>query len=121
MTKVRGPLMTLALVAVLLAACSTQLRTATVESEACMLALTSGTLARHPETGLGIAGPEGTVQAVEWPFGYSAWTEVSQTVLVDETGKVIAREGDQIEVGGGLGNGEQLWHACGGVQVVAPG
>ena len=120
MTKARGVLIGLGLVAALLAGCSAQLRTATVESEACMMALMSGTLARHPETGLGIADPDGTVQPVEWPFGYSARTEVSQTVLLDETGKVVAREGDQVEIGGGLGNGD-LWHACGGVQVVAPG
>ena len=119
----------LALLAVVLAACSAApavtvaptvapnvaLRTAPVANAACMDALMSGALARHPQTGLGITSAEGQANAVEWPFGYSARNEGGRIVLVDATSKVVAREGDKIQVGGGFGN--VIWHACGPVSV----
>ncbi len=84
-----------------------------------MDALMTGTLARHPQSGLGITGTDGQSMAVEWPFRYSARLETGRIVLVDETGKVVAREGDEISVGGGFGNA--FWHACGPVNVNPPG
>jgi hypothetical protein len=38
-------------------------------------------------------------------------------VLLDATGKVVAREGDRVAIGGGLGT-EDVWYACGPVEVV---
>lgn len=94
---------------------STNLKAAAAEPQACMDALLGGKLTRHAETGLGVTSADGTSTAVEWPFGYTARNELGKLVLLDKTGKVVAREGDEITVGGGFGN--TLWHACGGVNV----
>lgn len=82
---------------------------------ACMDALITGKLTRHAGTGLAVTGPDGKQTPVEWPFGYSAHIEDGVAVLVDEKGNAVAREGDQIQMGGGFGN--VMWHACGGVTV----
>jgi hypothetical protein len=95
------------------------LRTAQAPPQACMDALIVGKLVRHPASGLGIASPDGQLTAVEWPFGYSAREEGGRIALVDDRGQVIAREGDEISVGGGFG--ANLWHACGSVSVAVPG
>ncbi len=113
-----GSLAGIALVALAFAACSpSQLRTAPAPATACELALMAGSLERHPQTGLGIAGSDVDLTPVQWPFGYSARTELSTIVLVDESGKVVAREHDRVEVGGGLGN-DGVWFACGPVRFV---
>lgn len=91
------------------------IRTAPVEPQACMDALLGGTLARHAQSGLGVASADGQQTAVEWPFRYSARLEGGRVVLLDETGKVVAREGDAITVGGGFGT--LFWHACAPVTV----
>lgn len=74
-----------------------------------------GSLERHPLTGLGVGTANG-VTPVEWPFGYSARVVGASIVLVDGSGKVVAREHDRVNVGGGLGAGP-LWFACGEVTV----
>lgn len=91
------------------------LRTAAVQPQACMDALIGGKLAEHAQSGLGITSADGQQTAVEWPFRYSAWLVDGRIVLHDETGKLVAREGDEITVGGGFGN--QLWYACAPVTV----
>lgn len=80
-----------------------------------MDALLGGKLVRNAASGLGVTSADGQAMAVEWPFRYSARKEAGKVALFDETGKVIAREGDEINVGGGFGN--QLWHACGPLTV----
>ena len=95
------------------------IRSAAFEPDACMDALMGGTLARHALTGLGISSADGTQSAVEWPFRYSARVEFGRVILLDETGRVVAREGDEITVGGGFGN--QFWHACAPVTVTKAG
>ena len=78
-----------------------------------------GKLAKHPQSGLGISSADGSQSPVEWPFRYSARVEFGRVILLDETGKVVAREGDEITVGGGFGN--QFWHACAPVTVTKAG
>ena len=108
------------LAAAVLAACApVQLRTARAPTETCELALTSGSLERHPQTGLGIANGDG-VLAVEWPFGYTARTDVNLLQLVDERGQVVAREHDRVNVGGSMADDagpNPVWRACGPVTV----
>ena len=110
-----------ALAALLFVGCGTPvgLRTAKQPSDVCMVALMVGTLARNPQTGLGISGGRGEVTPVLWPFGYSARVELDKVVLVDETGTTVAREGDQVSLGGGLG-ADDVWRACRGVSVTPP-
>jgi hypothetical protein len=90
------------------------IKTAPVQPQACMDALLGGKLTRNPGSGLGVTnGAESMV--VEWPFRYSAIEVDGRVLLKDETGKIVAGEGDEINVGGGFGN--QVWHACGPVTV----
>ena len=89
--------------------------TARVANAICMDALMTGKLARDARTGLGVTGADGQQMAVEWPFGYSARNDGGRLALVDETGEIVAREGDSVQVGGGFGN--VVWHACGPVSV----
>lgn len=91
------------------------LRTAAVQPQACMDALLGGTLTKHAQSGLGITSADGQQTPVEWPFRYSSRLEGGRIILLDETGKVVAREGDELNVGGGFGN--QFWHACAPVTV----
>lgn len=110
-------------VAASVAACSigaaVGLKTAPAVNTICMDALLGGTLTRHAQTGLGVTSADGQSTAVEWPFGYTSRQEGTKVALLDEAGKVVAREGDQISVGGGFG--DDMWHACGGVFVEGDG
>jgi hypothetical protein len=93
------------------------IKVAPAASQACMDALLGGVLAVNNQSGLGV-DTDGEKMPVEWPFGYSARMESGRIALLDEAGKVVARVGDEITVGGGFGN--QFWHACGGVTVTRP-
>ena len=95
------------------------IRTPAEQPQACMDALIGGTIIRAAATGLGLRSADGTLTAVEWPFGYTARIANGKVELLDETGQVVAREGDDISVGGGFGN--DLWHACGPVTVALAG
>ena len=66
-----------------------------------IVVLMGGKLAKHPQSGLGISSADGSQSPVEWPFRYSARVEFGRVILLDETGKVVAREGDEITVGVG--------------------
>jgi hypothetical protein len=118
------PTLPLALVIAVVAACSiiapasTALRTAPVPATACMDALIGGRLTQHPQSGLGVTSADGQATPVEWPFGYTARNDLERLALVDETGRVVAHEGEEITVGGGFGT--QFWHACGPVTIVVP-
>jgi hypothetical protein len=81
-----------------------------------MEALMVGRLTQNPQSGLGITSSDGQATPVEWPFGYTARNDVGRLALVDDLGRVVAHEGDEIAVGGGFGT--DVWHACGSVSVV---
>ena len=104
-------LLAAALIAAVIAGCSVSLRTAPAPADMCDIALTSGTLVQDPRSGLGLENPAGEVTPVVWPFGYSTRMDMGGIALVDATGKVIAHEGDALEVGGDGGDG--VWVACG--------
>jgi len=59
------------------------------------------------------------VVKIVWPFGYSAVPDGGQIALLDETGRVLARTGDYVSIGGGdMPDGS--YNGCGGVTVVGP-
>lgn len=124
---IRGALLAAALAGLALSACNPAsprlaIRTAAAPAQACDAALLAGSLVRQPQTGLGIAQSDVEISAVEWPFGYTARTEGGLVVLLDETGKVVAREHDRVSVSGGSGSGPggiSMWFACGDVSVVS--
>jgi hypothetical protein len=97
------------------------LRTAAAPATACDAALTSGRLVSSREGGLALTPADGGPNiVVTWPFGYSAGGFVGNLELRDETGRALAREGDFVQVGGGLG-GDGSWIACAGsVSVIPP-
>lgn len=99
----------LGLAVVVLAGCAGQLRTG--PQNACDAALISGILARSQATGFGLQDPEGVVQPVIWPFGFAMRQDLTTVVLIDATGRTVAREGDRIEAGGGA-NGEGVFAIC---------
>lgn len=86
-----------------------------------MDALATGRLVADPRTGLGLE-TDGQVLAVEWPFGYAARREATGLALLtgsEPEAVVVAREGQVVSIGGGMGN-DDVWHGCGVVQVVQP-
>ena len=93
------------------------IRTAAAKPQACMDALISGRLARNAGSGLGLITPGAPPVVVEWPFRYSARDEDGRIALLDETGAVVAREGDNVKMGGGMGQ-LNIWYTCGPVEVV---
>ena len=87
--------------------------------EACPMARTEGTLVRQPQSGAGLRDNAGAVWQVIWPPEYTARDEGGRLVVLDGSGKVIAREGDRVEIGGqGVGGG--TWLGCGGMRVMTP-
>jgi hypothetical protein len=87
---------------------------------ACMAALISGTLVRDPQSGVGLRDDHGVARQVIWPNGYSARDEAGRFALIDESGRIVAHEGDRVSIGGGEIDDKGTWLACGGTQVVAP-
>ena len=108
-----------AILAIVLSGCSVQLRTAPAPVEVCDLALTSGRLVSSAQSGLALVDSTGHVTEVLWPFGYAARRGLSGGELVDEKGAAVAREGDLVEMGGGLGAND-VWGACPGTVTVVP-
>ncbi len=95
------------------------LRTAPAPADACDAALMSGQLVSSRESGLALR-PKGEANVpVTWPFGYEAGGFVGSLELKDENDRVLAREGDFVEVGGGLGP-DGSWYACAGTVRVVP-
>lgn len=80
---------------------------------ACMAARVEGELIAHPVSGLGLILADGQLLEVQWAPGYAAVDQV----LRDAAGRIVARPGDRIEIGGGQ---KGPWIACPGtVKVLA--
>src|SRR4051794_32106043 len=85
------------LTAAMLAACGTPLALRTEQAKAsdCDLALLGGELVTSAKSGLAVRGPD-TITEVIWPFGYTASRETTGVVLRDDTGKIVAHEGQRV-------------------------
>lgn len=109
----------LALLVVVIAGCSpAALKVASVPQSACDDALGSGQLVTNAQSGLALS-TAGQILPVLWPFGYSARRGATGLDLLDESGKVIAHEGDFVQAGGGTGN-DGLFAVCAGSVKVVP-
>jgi len=75
-----------------------------------MTALAEGELVADVRSGLAIRGRD-QVTPVLWPSRYSAARISGRIHLFDPSGRLVAREGDHIELGGGLGLGD-FFIAC---------
>ena len=68
--------------------------------QACPAALLEGELVADDEFGFTVTDADGFTTPVTWPNGYVA-RDAERRVLLDGTGRVIAREGDHVALGGG--------------------
>lgn len=73
---------------------------------ACLLLPVDGVLVADSTWGLALMGSDDAGNphryGVIWPHGYSARREQGTPVLIDRAGKVVAREGDRLELDGML-------------------
>ena len=105
----------LAVLTLVLAGCAVSIETQPArESNECNMARVSGILAVDSQVGVGLADGNGVVRRVIWPFGYSARREQAGVVLIDDTGRIVAREGQRIETAGGFGGADDVAYPCGG-------
>lgn len=81
----------------------------------CHQALLGGVLVRDPETGFAVQQDESRT-AIRWPNGYVAREGPDGLELLDADGRVVAREGDAVRLGGG-GDGDTFW-TCSSPEVV---
>ena len=95
------------------------LRTAPAPQEACDAALISGRLVSSRESGLALQVTGEPNFPVTWPFGYRLGGFVGSLELQDETGRILAREGDVIQLSGGT-SGDGSFIACAGTISVVP-
>jgi hypothetical protein len=115
------------LVATALSGCGTTqlstipLHTAAKPETACDAALATGRLTNNRPNGLALQGANGETSLVLWPFGYRTQGVVGSMELIDDHGQFVAREGDMVEMTGGMGT-EGFFVACAGtIKVVPPG
>ena len=85
----------------------------------CPAALIEGVLVTDEASGVALRDPSDGVVAIIWPNGFSgrAGTPIA---VVDASGKVIARVGDTVQIGGGAIGADGAWMACGGISVLEP-
>jgi type IV pilus biogenesis protein CpaD/CtpE len=81
----------------------------------CEAARIGGVLVADPAYGLAFKSDGGT-RGVVWPSGYSARREQDVVVLIDPSGRIVAREGDTI-VSAGVMKGGNISFPCGDLQV----
>jgi hypothetical protein len=84
----------------------------------CPTALADGVLVSDGKT-LVLQAPTGETSPIAWPAGYRVEQRGGKLAVVDFLGNVKAREGDHIQVGGGVGT-DNVFHACGEIVVVPP-
>jgi hypothetical protein len=95
--------------------------------EPSLLALNSGAFYGYSVKGVACAG-FGPRAALYWPAGYRL--RLNPTELVDQSGRVVARQGQKIYVGGGIGvtphdmpcfqPGQQVFRVMSGIHASAP-
>lgn len=69
-----------------------------------------GVLTADATWGLGLKSYS-TVDGVLWPFGYSARREPGGIVLLDRSGRIVAREGERIAMAG-FQSDDRVNHPC---------
>jgi hypothetical protein len=82
---------------------------------ACNDALLEGELVADAEFGFVVAH-RGGPSPVTWPHGYVA-RDALRRELLDDSGRVVAREGDTVALGGGYGDASPGFIVCGRFEV----
>lgn len=89
---------------------------ASPSEELCPLALLDGELLADDAGGLMVRHAEGFLTTVVWPDGYTVRDgEVRE--LLDPSGRVVAREGDHVSLGGGMDARDAAFVVCGPFEV----
>lgn len=83
---------------------------------ACPAALLEGELVADDEFGFIVAHADGFTSAVTWPYGYVA-RDALRRELLDGSGRVVAREGDFVALGGGETGAGPGFVVCGMMEV----
>jgi hypothetical protein len=85
--------------------------------EACPQALLEGRLVRHDDLGVAVQGdPNFPPTIVAWPHGWAARDVDGTRELLDDDGRVVAREGDHVSAGGGSYPPRDWFHPCGPIE-----
>jgi hypothetical protein len=111
----------LAVLAVLVAGCApAPIGPVTIQTQpprtVCDAARVGGVLVADPAYGLAFKSDGGT-RGVVWPNGYSARREQDGVVvLIDPSGRIVAREGDRILSAGNV-HDDNITFPCGDLQV----
>jgi hypothetical protein len=78
----------------------------------CPAALLEGVLVADEETGFVVEHADGFSVPVVWPHGYVA-RDGDPRELLDDSGRVVAREGDHFSAGGGSFPPNDWFYPCG--------
>lgn len=83
---------------------------------ACPAALLEGELVADAEFGFVVDHADGFSSAVTWPHGFVA-RDAPRRELLDDSGRIVAREGDMVALGGGEGSAGPGFVVCGQLEV----
>ncbi|HUG47048.1 MAG TPA: hypothetical protein VMP67_01415 [Candidatus Limnocylindria bacterium] len=88
-------------------------------AQACPAALFTGQLVEQ-EGGelIALDSATGRPERIIWPFGFRLTREGERLAVVDGLGRVVAGEGDTVQLGGGE-RASGVWVVCGTIEVVA--
>ena len=87
-------------------------------SRGCAAALLTGQLSEQSSELVVVPEGGGPAEHVRWPDGYRVRDDAGTLVVTDVLGRVRARDGDRVRLGGGEAQ-SGTWNVCGQFDVVA--
>ena len=87
------------------------------EGDGCLMARVGGVVAVDPEVGVGLRDSRGVIHRTVWPLGFTAYRALGGVTIVDDKGRVVAGEGDEIATAGFTGD-DGVEHPCGPIEIV---
>ena len=87
------------------------------EGNECLLARVGGVVAVDPEVGVGLRDGDGVIHRTVWAFGFTAYRDLGGVRIVDDKGRIVAHEGDEIATAG-FTDDDGVKHPCGPIEIV---